>query len=388
MLVKLKNYLDVKRGPSLPSEFYSEKGTLIRLTLGNFNYPNGGFKQNTSKKDIYYTGPVRDEYILNEGDLITPLTEQVVGLLGETAWIPESNKYIQNGDIGLVIPINNKLDKKYCYYLLSSPLIKKQLSAGAQQTKIRHTSPDKIKDCVVPIPNIDLQRKIGNLLYMIDEQIKSNSDMVEKLQVLSQTIFNNYFSSQTVKIPLLDFPYIEILKPGIDKFNGMKHYIATSEVENDKLNYNAPLIKYETRENRANMQPTKNSVWFAKMKNSIKHIYVTKADNILLEKYIFSTGFCGIKCDDIAFEYIINYINLHYFENKKNLLSHGATMEGVNNDDLKSFEIHLPPIELLESFHNKTQEIHYNISIINQETCHLIKLKEHILPLLINGQLQ
>ena len=117
MLVKLKDYLDVKRGPGLPSENYSEEGDLIRLTLGNFDYPNGGFKKNTSKKDIFYVGQVKKEYILKKGDLITPLTEQVAGLLGETAWIPEDNKYIQNGDIGLVIPFENKLDKLYCYYL-------------------------------------------------------------------------------------------------------------------------------------------------------------------------------------------------------------------------------------------------------------------------------
>lgn len=82
MLVKLGNYLDIKRGPGLPSENYATEGSLIRLTLGNFNYPNGGFKNNASKQDIYYSGNVKKEYILKKGDLITPLTEQVEGLLG------------------------------------------------------------------------------------------------------------------------------------------------------------------------------------------------------------------------------------------------------------------------------------------------------------------
>ena len=388
MLVKLKDYLDIKRGPGLPSEFYSETGNLIRLTLGNFNYPNGGFKENTSKKDIYYIGNIKKEYILKKGDLITPLTEQVSGLLGETAWIPEDNKYIQNGDIGLVIPYENKLNAKYCYYLLSSPLIKKQLGAGAQQTKIRHTSPDKIKDCIAFIPDIKIQVLIGNLLYSIDEQINRNNSMVKKLQVLSHAIFNKYFSSEATKTSLTDFPYIEIIKPGIDKFNGSKHYIATAEVEGDKLNYNAPLIEYTTRENRANMQPIKNSVWFAKMKNSIKHICISENDDNLLNNYILSTGFCGIKCNDITYEYMINYINLPYFESKKNILSHGATMEGVNNEDLKSFQIHLPSKDKLECFHEKTKAIHCKISEINNMTNQLIRLKDKLLPLLINGQLQ
>ncbi len=153
---------------------------------------------------------------------------------------------------------------------------------------------------------------------------------------MSHAIFNKFFASESGLVSLVDFPYIEILKPGINRFDGSKHYIATAEVEGDKLNFNAPLIEYVTRENRANMQPIQNSVWFAKMKHSVKHINVSTQDEYLVNNYIFSTGFCGIKCDDIAFEYIVNYLNLPYFEIKKDILSNGATMEGVNNEDLKS----------------------------------------------------
>ena len=147
--IKLGDILDVKRGASLSGEFYAEQGEQIRLTLGNFNYPAGGFKENTSKTNIFFTGEVKQEFILKKGDIITPLTEQVSGLLGETARIPEDNKYIQSGDVGLVIPNENLVDNSFVYYLISSPVVKKQLDAAAQQTKIRHTSPEKIKDCEV-----------------------------------------------------------------------------------------------------------------------------------------------------------------------------------------------------------------------------------------------
>lgn len=388
MLVQIGNYLDVKRGASLSREFYSERGKFIRLTLGNFDYPNKGFKENTSKKDIYFIGDIKQKFILKKGDIITPLTEQVSGLLGETAWIPEDNKYIQSGDVGLVIPNERVLDKKFCYYLLQSPIIKGQLGAGAQQTKIRHTSPDKIKDCVAIIPTKENQIKIGKILYDIDSQINRNETVVKRLQVLSQAIFNKFFALENDVVSLVEFPYVEILKLGIMKFDGNKHYVATAEVEGEKLNYDAPLIEYATRENRANMQPVKNSVWFAKLKNSIKHIYVSSEDDLLIHDYVFSTGFCGIKCDEIAFEYLINYLNLPYFEKEKDILSHGATMEGVNNEDLKSFKIHLPSKEKLSLFHDKTKNIHCQISKLNQMTYQLVCLKEKLLPLLINGQLQ
>ena len=146
--IKLGEVLDVKRGCSLSGDYYSTEGEYVRLTLGNFSYPDNGFKLNTSKDNLFYTGDFKEEFLLKEGDIITPLTEQVRGLLGNTATIPESNKYIQSGDIGLIIPNEELLNKRYAYYLVSSPIIKKQLDAGSQQTKIRHTNPDAIKSCV------------------------------------------------------------------------------------------------------------------------------------------------------------------------------------------------------------------------------------------------
>ena len=179
----LGQLLDVTRGASLAGEYYAEQGEFIRLTLGNFDLSNGGFKPNTSKTDIYFTGPVREEFILNKGDIITPLTEQTLGLLGSTAKIPESGKYIQSQDVALIKCKEELIDPSFAYYLISSKQVRNQLSAAAQQTKIRHTTPDKIKDCVVDIPSIDEQRKIGKLLDSISDKItlnrQTNCDLLE-----------------------------------------------------------------------------------------------------------------------------------------------------------------------------------------------------------------
>ena len=190
---KLRELIDVTRGMSLPGEYYSETGEYIRLTMGNFNYNGGGFKENTSKSDIYYTGPVREEFILNKGDIITPLTEQAIGLLGTTAMIPESGKYIQSQDVALILCKQDKIDHLFCYYLISSDIVKKQLSAAAQQTKIRHTSPDKIMDCSVWIPEMKLQQKIGKTLYEIDQKIALNTRMNAELEAMAKQLYDYWF---------------------------------------------------------------------------------------------------------------------------------------------------------------------------------------------------
>ena len=185
---KLGELIEVTRGASLSGQFYAEEGEFVRLTLGNFNMNGGGFKENTSKTDLYYTGTVKDEFILNKDDIITPLTEQSLGLLGTTARIPESGKYIQSQDVALVKCKKGLLDPNFCYYLISSSAVCQQLSAGAQQTKIRHTSPDKIKDCTVWIPELEVQKRIGRILSDIDEKIALNRQINDNLPMLDRSL--------------------------------------------------------------------------------------------------------------------------------------------------------------------------------------------------------
>lgn len=185
---KLGELVEVTRGASLSGDYYSTKGEYIRLTCGNFDYRNNCFKENTSKDNLFYAGEFRSEYLLEKDDIITPLTEQAIGLLGTTARIPESGKYIQSQDVALVKCKAGKIDPAFCYYLISSKLVRNQLSVAAQQTKIRHTSPDKIKDCTVWIPELDEQIAIGRLLASLDEKMLLNKQINDNLPLLDRSL--------------------------------------------------------------------------------------------------------------------------------------------------------------------------------------------------------
>ena len=184
---KLGEILDVTRGASLSGEFYATEGKYIRLTCGNFDYQNNCFKENKSKDNLYYIGDFKPEFLMEEGDIITPLTEQAIGLLVSTAIIPESGKYIQSQDVAKIICKEELLDKDFVFYLISSTLVKQQLSAAAQQTKIRHTSPDKIRDCTVWIPELTEQKRIGKLLRSLDRKIELNRAINQNLPILDRS---------------------------------------------------------------------------------------------------------------------------------------------------------------------------------------------------------
>jgi len=190
---KLGEILEVKRGASLSGEFYATEGKYIRLTCGNFDYRNNSFKENKSKDNLFYIGEFKPEFLMKEGDIITPLTEQAIGLLGSTAIVPESNKYIQSQDVAKIVCKEDLLDKNFAFYLMSSTWVKQQLSVAAQQTKIRHTSPDKIKGCTVWISELGEQKRIGKLLRTLDRKIELNRAINDNLEKMAKQLYDYWF---------------------------------------------------------------------------------------------------------------------------------------------------------------------------------------------------
>ena len=185
-----------------------------------------------------------------------------------------------------------------------------------------------------------------------------------------ETVFKNRLSS--------------IIKPGVTPF-ATKTYLATAEVNGTSIS-TGNTVDFETRESRANMQPTENSVWFAKMKKSIKHLYLNPTMKPLIEESILSTGFCGLQCSEYSFEYIASFIEHSYFETLKDTLAHGATQEAVNNDDLAGIALVIPPDEVLSLYHERTKGIYTQMSKNICENQELIRLRDWLLPMLMNGQ--
>ena len=140
---KLGDLLQIKHGFAFLGEHFASTGTHIVLTPGNF-YEEGGFKEKINKAK-WYNGPIPDDYILNEGDLIIAMTEQAEGLLGSSAIIPRSGLYLHNQRLGLVKILDQaQADKHFIYYLFNSGPVRQQIRASATGVKIRHTAPSRI----------------------------------------------------------------------------------------------------------------------------------------------------------------------------------------------------------------------------------------------------
>lgn len=141
------------------------------------------------------------------------------------------------------------------------------------------------------------------------------------------------------KISSFNDDCFKIIGSGINYFEGNKNYLSTSSIEEEKILFIEEEITYKKRPSRANMQPIELSIWFAKMKNTVK-VFIAKNNNH--HNIILSTGFCGIHSTKINIDYLKQVVLSEKFNNQKNLLAEGSTQEAVNNFKIKQINFLLP----------------------------------------------
>ena len=413
---RLGELIEVTRGASLSGEYYSTKGEYIRLTCGNFDYHNNCFKENTSKDNLFYTGEFREEFLLEKGDIITPLTEQAIGLLGTTARIPKSGKYIQSQDIALVKCKAGKIDPTFCYYLISSRLVRNQLSAAAQQTKIRHTSPDKIKACTVWIPELDEQITIGRLLASLDEKIQLNKRINDNLEAMAKQLYDYWFVQ-------FDFPneegkpykssggamvYNERLKREVPIAWEVENLIDFAEIKNgatpstaDEANYGGDIVWITPKD----LSDQQSKFVYQGERNITKQGFDSCSTSMLPTNSVLMSsrapiGLVSIAkhevCTNQGFKsfipksisdsiYLYYYIKHHIKQIEQ--LGTGTTFKEVSRDDLCKFpiltigakDIYVQWIELQNGIADKQLAL-------TKEIAALTKQRDELLPLLMNGQ--
>ena len=305
-------------------------------------------------------------------------------------------------------------DPRFMGFFLRSEYFRRIINSVTTMTTRASFNEAIFSHVEVDLPDLDSQVQIGDLLHSIEQQIELNNQVNDNLQAMLQTLYGYWFlqfdfpdengrpyrssggrmvwnDQLKREIPagwrvasLVSNPLCEPLKPGVAPFSE-KTYLATADVVGTTIK-DGSRIRYETREGRANMEPVLHSVWFAKMKGSVKHLFLNEACASLISETILSTGFVGLKCEPVAFEYIASFIASEQFEPLKDLHAHGATQQAVNNTDLENILLPIPHAETLRRFSQLASSTlsRFNASIV--ENKRLQELRDWLLPMLMNGQ--
>ena len=332
---------------------------------------------------------------LKAGDILF----SIAGALGRTAIVTNDILPANTNQALAIIRLQDEriINKEFLARVLVSESIFNQLSEMKGGVAQQNLSLSQIKDFLIPLPPLPIQKKIVAKLDAIFAEIdkataaaKANAKNAEALfQSYLKQIFEyelNEYVEKSIdditlktknvspeKSPLQEFTYVDVSSVSNESFK----IVSTQKI----LGKDAP--------SRAKKHILENDILFATVRPTLKRIAVVPSD---LTNQVASTGYVVLRASEDAFpKFIFYYLFSNNFMEQMNKLQKGASYPAVTDSDVKNQRLKVPPLEIQKYVTGKIETVFEKCSIIskvNQSRVNeLSAIKDSILKQVFNGEL-
>ena len=307
----------------------------------------------------------------------------VVGTVGEIAQIEKSlnGAYLTENCDNLQVDESICLKDYLKYFLLSEDGNKEIIAntVGSTQLKLPIYGIDNFN---IKLPSLDNQKKIVRLLHSIDNKIKLNNRLKNNLHDLSSY---NYLKFIKLLENNNDCNYKDLKKLG--------KIIMGQSPKGESYNYEEdglPLINgaadYEDGYLKA-QKYTSNPIKLCKKNDLIFCIRATIGLLVNCDKeYCLGRGVAAItNIEPLYREYAYHIIDSSIEDFKR--IATGSVIVGISRNNIENISVKVPSKEEIEKYHSIEKPIFDKIEKIRIENLELKKLRDALLPKLINGEI-
>lgn len=288
-----------------------------------------------------------------------------------------------------------KLDSNYLLYVFLSPFLKSQFrrydSSGSIVSHI--TVPDCF-DFEIPLPPLETQKSIGQVLSNLDKKIELNKKINSELETMTKLIYDYWFLQ-------FNFP---------DE-NGKPYQSSGGQmVYNKDLKRNVPygwkvqdfgiynnirrgdIITSDSMKNgkvKVVSSGAKSSQFHDQANRSANIITVSSSGNAGYVNFwrepIFASDCITVQSSSVS-KTLLAFQFLKMLQKHLYRLASGSVQQHVYPSDLEKLKYLTPPQNLIDLFEQKVIEANQLIACKYQENEKLEKLRDWLLPMLMNGQ--
>ncbi|HAT4363401.1 TPA: restriction endonuclease subunit S [Clostridium perfringens] len=347
---KIKEVCTISGGYAFKSNDFTRQGIPI-IRIGDIS----GNKVNISSGTVFFEeyNEKLNKFIIEKGDILVALSGATTGKFGI---YDEEIQALLNQRVAKISPKEN-INNKYLYYYmnkLQNIIYNKAL--GCAQPNI---SPNEIGEIEIYVPSRLEQDKISDVLDIAKDLIDKRKKQIEELDLLVKSKFIEMFGDlkyNSKKWSILNFNDFAIIDTNMTKdFETYKEYphIGIDSIEKNTGNIleyslvkdcNLKSGKYIFDERHiiySKIRPNLNKVALPNFKG------LCSADSypILCNKGIIERSYLGYV---LRSEFFLNYI-LNF--------SGRTNIPKVNKEQLKGFNMPVPPIELQNQFADFVKQV-------------------------------
>ncbi|MBM7408418.1 restriction endonuclease subunit S [Methanococcus maripaludis] len=401
-------------GSNISSKYFVESG--IPVIRGN-NLKIGPEIKFIDEGFVFVTEEKASE--LGTWAKINDLVFTAAGTLGQVGIItPDLNykKYIISNK-QLRLRVNEEIISPiYAYYWFSSNLMLKYITLRNTGSTIPLINLSVLKKLPIPLPPLEEQQKIAQILSALDEKIENNNLQNKILEETANSIFKEWF----VNFNFLDDegkPYFENggevehndeigkeIPKGwsfdeLTEFGKIVCGKTPSKSVDEYFCGETPFIKIPDMHNKMFLVKTEDSLTEKGVQSQKNKVIPA---NSVCVSCIATVGLVSITVKESQTNQQINSIipkndNLTmylYFTLKsmteyiKILASGGSATLNLNTTEFSKIKIIMPEKDILEKYHKKMEPLKNKILSNEIENQNLSNLRDILLPKLINGQIR
>ncbi len=372
--VPLSHVAEVQTGPfgsQLHNKDYVAKGTPIVTVehLGSRSFTTQNLPC-VSEEDRCRLS----KYYLRTGDIVFSR----VGSVDRCSYVNEANSgWLFSGRCLRVRSSN--IHPEFLYYFFCQESVKEYIKSIAVGATMPSINTKLLNDVEVILPTLPIQRKIASILSALDDKIETNNAICRNLEELLLAVYRNVkYVNECVVKELRDLAEFSKNKKQISELN-CQSYFSTENMLPGKAGAVAaeylPTMPKATACNPGDILVSNIRPYFKKI------VYCSTncgcSSDVLCfhpKEDIYSTWlFCSLYEDDF-FDYVAAG-------------SKGTKMPRGDKAHIMRYGIDVPPRKKLEEFKSTGDLVLSQINCLRSENERLNKLREVILPKLMNGKL-
>lgn len=373
--------------------------------IGVADFGNRVFPDYDSLSEIDSSIVTKDD-LLQNGDIVFVRSNGNKNLVGRTMFIHDiKDPVCYSGFCIAFRPNTDLVYPEYLFYVLRAPFCKKQYGYS-QQTNITNLSQGVLGDVDVPVPDLDTQQKLAKILSEIDLKIISNTRICVELEAMAKTLYDYWFTQ-------FDFPNAEgkpycssggemvwndQLKRKIPKgwsagqLSDIANITMGQSPSGDTYNENGSgTIFYQGCTDFGTRFPvprvyTSAPTRFAKAGDILMSVRAPVGTlNIAMEDCCIGRGLAALNSKFGPQLHLL--YTLSGFKQLFDVMDgNGTTFGSITKDTLFEMKVVIPRRDQIKSFEEMVQPIEQKIRVAEQENRELTKLRDWLLPMLMNGQ--
>ena len=340
----------------------------------------------------------RIKYSVKKGDVfITRTSETPDELAMSSVALKDYPNATFSGFAKRLRPIDNKkVYDKYMAFYFRSKYFRKIVNANTIMTLRASFNEEIFSYIKIQIPDYDTQVKIGDMLYKIEKKILINNQINNNLEELMKTIYQRWFIE-------FEFPneegkpyksnggklyYNDKLKRKIPENWGVNELIEVADIYQSKT---IPIDELK-EDGKYNVYGANGIIGKYDLYNHEENEIAVCCRGAGCGKYIMTQPFSWITGNAMVIKPKLEVDLKEYIYYKlddKDILNYvtGSAQPQITRTNIENMKIMIPDKTIINKFNSLAKEIRKNIIDLIKENQRLNSLKEFILPLLMNGQI-